>query len=388
MEKGNVLILGESGVGKSTLINAILGEDVAATGWGTEGTTKELKIYEREDISFRLIDSVGFVPSAVQRNKAIHAVEKWSKQQAKAKKDTNTAINVIWFCVEGTRTKLFPQTINHLSRAISIWKSVPVIVVITKSYSIPDREKNIELVSNAFAMQKKKSVNLKKIIPVVAQTYVLNDTAYAPPAGITELIEITNDLLPEGKRAAKYDIDKYNLDRKRFMAQSTVVAATAAGAVVGAIPLPFTDAVLLIPTETSEIKAIARIFEADKKAGAADVIAKLIEAGTIGGVAKGIISGLKAIPGINIATSLINAVVAGVIVALIGELSIQAYEKVYLGKEEMTKLDWLEDLITQKMSNLDMDKISGMLKGEKMTKSELAKEIIEITLEEKDEPKS
>lgn len=33
MEKGNVLVIGNSGVGKSTLINSILGEDCAKIGW-------------------------------------------------------------------------------------------------------------------------------------------------------------------------------------------------------------------------------------------------------------------------------------------------------------------------------------------------------------------
>ena len=58
--KGNVLVIGNSGVGKSTLINAVLGEDRAVTGYGTEGTTKELAIYENRELPFRVIDSVGF----------------------------------------------------------------------------------------------------------------------------------------------------------------------------------------------------------------------------------------------------------------------------------------------------------------------------------------
>ena len=136
MEKGNVLVIGNSGVGKSTLINAVLGEERAVTGYGTAGTTKELTIYESEEIPFRIIDTVGFEPSFIKEFAAIQAVKKWSKESAKEGKE-DTQINVIWFCVEGTSSKLFPKTIKDLSRATAMWPSVPVVVVITKSYSVP-----------------------------------------------------------------------------------------------------------------------------------------------------------------------------------------------------------------------------------------------------------
>lgn len=62
MDKGNVLVIGNSGVGKSTLINAVLGEDAekkAVTGRGIKGTTTELEIYENNGISFRSAPSQG-----------------------------------------------------------------------------------------------------------------------------------------------------------------------------------------------------------------------------------------------------------------------------------------------------------------------------------------
>ena len=197
MNLGNVLIIGNSGVGKSTLINAVLGKDVAKTSWGTSGTTKRLEIYESDDIPFRIIDTIGFEPSFIKEQRAVNAVKKWSKESAKAGNEDHQ-INVIWFCVEGTTSKLFSQTIKNLSRATSMWESVPVIVVITKSYSEPDREKNIQMVNNAFAKQKKFAKNLHSVIPVVAKSFVLNDTAIAPPVGITELIDATNNVMPEG----------------------------------------------------------------------------------------------------------------------------------------------------------------------------------------------
>ena len=159
--KGNVLVIGNSGVGKSTLINSVLGEETAKTGWGTKGTTDKLEIYENDNIPFRIIDTVGFEPSLINKIKAIAAVKKWSKNSAKEGKE-DSQINVIWFCVDGTSSKLFEETIKSLSSATSMWESVPVIVTITKSYSVPERERNIDMVNNAFAKQKRYSKNLRK----------------------------------------------------------------------------------------------------------------------------------------------------------------------------------------------------------------------------------
>ena len=80
MERGNVLVIGNSGVGKSTLINAVLGENMAQTGWGSTGTTNKLELYEPKDdeIPFRIIDTIGFQPGLLQQQRAIRAVKQWS----------------------------------------------------------------------------------------------------------------------------------------------------------------------------------------------------------------------------------------------------------------------------------------------------------------------
>lgn len=356
MKKGNVLVIGNSGVGKSTLINAVMGEDVAKTGWGSTGTTKTLEIYENENIPFRIIDSVGFEPSVIKRFKAVNSVKKWSKNSAKEGNE-DSRINVIWFCVDGTSRKLFPETIKSLSSATAMWKSIPVIVTITKSYSIPERKENIEMVNNAFAMQKKHSKNLKKIIPVVASTYVLNDSAYAVPEGIEELIDSTNDLLPEGIKSAEQDISKFKLNRKRALSQSVVGVSTAAGVVVGAIPVPIPDAAILTPMEVAEINAVAQIYGINKNEESKQFINSIIEVGTVSGVAKAVLNTLKAIPGINLAASVLNAIIAGSFVAAIGEGSIYAFEQIYLGKKTTADIDWIKKFMESKLTLEIVEKV-------------------------------
>lgn len=349
MEKGNVLVIGNAGVGKSTLINAVLGEERAVTGFGTAGTTRELSIYESTQLPFRIIDSVGFEPSPLKELAAVNAVKKWSKNSVKQGYE-DTRIHVIWFCVEGTSSKLFPQTIKNLSRATSMWSSVPVIVVITKSYSVPERARNIDMVHHAFAAQKRYAKNLKKVLPVVASTYQLNDSAYAAPEGITELIDATHALLPEGMQAAETDIAAFKLSRKRALAHSVVAAATASGVVVGAVPIPFSDAAILGPVEVAEVNALAQIYGIGKEEDAKKFLNSIVEVGTVSLAAKAAISALKAIPGLSLGAAALNAVIAGSIVAALGEGSIYAFEQVYLGKKTTADIDWVKKLIEAKLS--------------------------------------
>ena len=375
MERGNVLVIGNSGVGKSTLINAVLGEERAKTGWGTKGTTEELVIYESEMIPFRIIDTVGFEPAFFKEHKAINAVKKWSKDITKESHEDNK-INVIWFCVEGTTSKLFPKTIKDLSRATSMWKSVPVIVVITKSYSVPERRKNIKMVKDAFAEQKRYSKNLRKIIPVVASTYALNDLAFAPPEGITELIDSTNELMPEGIKAGEKDVSAFILNRKRAMAHSIVGVSTAAAVTVGAVPVPFADAFILTPIEIVEINALAQLYGINKGEDSKLFLNSIVEVGTVSMAAKTAISALKAIPGINLAACVINAIIAGSIVAAIGEGSIYAFEKVYLGEKSMADIDWVKKVMEAKLSSQFIEQVTLIV--EKIAKMDNPKDIGKI----------
>ncbi|MCR5593363.1 MAG: GTP-binding DUF697 domain-containing protein [Saccharofermentans sp.] len=376
MKKGNVLFLGNSGVGKTTLINSILGTD-AATGIGVSGTTKETKTYENDEVPFRIIDTMGFEPvKFMQPNKAIDGVKKWSKEAA-LDNNEDTNIDLICLCVDGTSSKLFSKTIDDFLKSISLWKTVPIIVVITKSYSLPDREENVKMVEKAFEGKKRE---VRGIYPVVAASYVIRDDYAVEPQGIEELVVAINSLLPEGIKAATSDIEKYKLDRKRFLAQSTVFGATGIGVAVGLAPIPFADAALLVPTETLEINGISRIYEVKNDDRYKTLLNQMIEVGTVSLVAKTIISALKAIPGVNIAASILNGVIAGVIVAAIGEGSIYVFEQIYLGNKTVEDIDWVTKVLEGKLSNELVKKVSAIVDSlpENATKKDILEAISKL----------
>ena len=353
--KGNVLVLGNSGVGKSTLINAVLGEKKSRTGYGTVGTTKHLEVFENDACNFRLIDSVGFEPDLFKRYQAIKAVQDWCKASAKAGNE-NSKINVIWFCVSGTSRKLSRQSIDSLAKAASVYKTVPVIAVITKSYSRPDRDSNIEMVREAFGDKVGRKLNLKGIIPVVAEIYRIDDTAFAPVDGINDLIQLTNEVMPEGIAAADKDIEQYKADRTNTFAHTLIGASTVSGVVIGAVPLPspLTDGAILSGIELAEVNGLAKLYGIKKNNKSTAMFEKIVEIGTVSAVARATCGAvLKAIP---VAGWVANAAVAGSFVAAIGEGTRYIFEQIKLGNRSVEDIDWAEKMLNDKLSGQFVDK--------------------------------
>lgn len=341
--KGNVLVLGNSGVGKSTLINAVIGQSVAKTSFGTHGTTSSLSLYDSPHIPFRIIDSIGFEPNLKSNIQAVYAVRKWSRNSAKHD-DENSAINVIWFCIDGTSSKLFADSIRNFARASALWRSVPVIVVITKSYSKPDRDLNIAMVREAFKGVKRAD-NIRAIIPVVAQNYVIDETTIIGPENIDTLINHTNALMPEGIQAGSHDISTFTERRQRALAQSLVAGCVTAGATVGAVPIPFADTLILSPLELGMLNGLAKIYGIEEGQEAKQFFGSIVTAGSASAAAQSALSALKAIQGLNIATSVLNAAVAASFIAAIGETSIMAFEQVRSGEHSVRDTQWVTKLM-------------------------------------------
>lgn len=344
---GNVLVIGSSGVGKSTLIKAVLGSDATMHGDGTRSNL--LDIYESLAVPFRIIDAHEMGGPFLARHAAIHAVKRWSKANA-LDGNADNDINVIWFCVEGKSRKLIRQQLADLSSATDVWRSVPVIVVITKSYSALERAENVALVEQTFARRRRRARVLRAVIPVVATTYQLDETSFVAPEGIPELIDATNEAMPEGVRAASDDIASFTLRRRRSVARSIIAASAAAGVAVGAVPIPISDALILTPIETGEVNALATLYGIRQDSASKRLLSTILEVGTVSTAAKAAISALKAIPGINIGASALNAAIAGSIVVALGEGALRVFERIYTGEKTLDDTEWAKGFLESRMS--------------------------------------
>ena len=338
MSSANIILLGATGVGKTTLVNAVLGNEAQVTE-----RTAEVTEYYSEELGITLVDTVGFEPKKQKKQVAVKKVQAWTKDGIE-KGDHAKSIDVVWFCVDGTAPRLFDEHIRSLSKAIKQWKNVPVIVVITKSFSETEQIWNMDKIDEIFRKDAK-SINLKRIIPVVALPLVVSEDYIIPQSGLEHLIDWTMRLIPEGSAAKQKAIDNFKVKRKRMWAQSVVLGSTASAATIGAVPIPFPDGALLAPLEAAEIRSIAKIYGIEGGKDSDNLIRMLVEMGTAGIVAKMILNGLKAIPAVNIAADILNAIVAGSIVAAIGEGSQIVFEQIYLGNKSITDTEWVKNLM-------------------------------------------
>lgn len=351
-KKMNVLVLGISGAGKSTLIKSVSGISVT-TGIG-EGNTQNINVYESDNWPIRFIDTKGFEYSIRRQLETIRQVKKYTKQQlTKDNNITDLGIDAVWYCIEGTSRRTFSYNIDLMFKAIKGWKNIPIFAVITKSYSEKDIPENIEAIKTIFAEHK--NVNLKAIIPVVAEEYSINDEIKVSPMGIEDLCLQTLDCLDEAKKINKNNLNRMILNQKRFLAHGLVVAATTSAATIGAVSvIPFSDSVILVPLEASLTKSIFKIY---KIKFSNELIDNIIGATTITFIAKEI---LKIIP---LAGNVANGVVAGVVVCALGESIIATSEAIQKGTINPEKVNEILDFISEKMkSNKFLNKATNYLK--------------------------
>ena len=142
-------------------------------------------------------------------------------------------------------------------------------------------------------------------------------------------------------------------EKKRRTQARRMIAGTAAGAaVVGAVPIPIADSALLVPLQLHMLTRIAKIYGMEKDSAENAVIDNIIKVGATTMAGRTILSALKGVPGIHLAASVLNALVAGTVTYAAGEISAMVFEGIQRGTIDPKTIDWaryIEVLYREKM---------------------------------------
>ena len=181
----NILLLGPSGVGKSTLINSILKLDgnKMAQADITKPITKSFSVYESEKIpNIRLIDSRGIEKGDYNIEEFVNEVTQFI-ENSELSGNPDNFVHCIWYCVTGTRFEDVEE--KTLSKLSSIYgdSKLPIIVVYTQAI-IPNYYNSISNEINKIGKD-------LEFVPVVAKGIELSEGKIINPKNLDKLLLIS-----------------------------------------------------------------------------------------------------------------------------------------------------------------------------------------------------
>jgi uncharacterized protein (DUF697 family)/GTP-binding protein EngB required for normal cell division len=312
----NILICGQTGVGKSSAVNYLFNDKVADTSDG-EPCTKDITLYRHEDVN--IYDSEGY--------------EIGGEKQARYEKMLfddfllprqgsigEEAVHLVWYAVSGAGAKftdLDAALVRRIEKA-----GYPAAVLLTKI----DEMTETQLAQMMSAMEKDSGG-----IPIFPLSIWAKDKSNYP--GLAryctwdELIQWSYDHLAGVFKTRFVAALRGGLELKRKQAIAAVAAAAVAAGAVGASPIPFSDAALLVPIQTGMIIGIAKIYGVQISQAVIGSVGSGVAVSAIGKAAAGGL--LKLIPGVGTAIgAVINmSVAASITGALGGALSALCYKQ-------------------------------------------------------------
>ena len=336
LNKLNVMVLGKTGVGKSTLINKVFGEEIVKTGIGRPVTT-DIKKYEKQGYPLAIYDTPGL---ELGGGNAVDSLLDQVVSEIKKSIDSgdiSSAIHCVWYCVATTSHRFEESEARFLRELLSKTGdyNVPVILVLTQSFSKKDA-------AALKAEIEKEQLSVVDIIPVLADDYLIDDDYKVAAYGLDVLTEVMSNVIPEAVQKTFIALQKANLKLKQKKAQAVVAGSATAAAAIGASPIPFSDAFLLIPEQIAMFAGITAVFGLPvDKATMMAVISSTI--GTTGATALGktIVSNLiKLIPyGGKVVGGVISAATAAALTSALGEAYIMVLSMVVKGDLDLKDLD-------------------------------------------------
>ncbi len=311
----NLAVFGKTGAGKSSLVNAIFGRDVAETGIGkpvTTGTT----YYKHPSGMFGMFDCVGFETG--QSGDEILKSLRGSVEELRDK-PLDEQMHVAWYVLRWSDRRFEDSQASFVRELRSM--GLPVVLVLSQ---VPIVNAAGDCHPDAREFAERIALEVGDVIiggePIM--TNAIDDPHLDQRVhGLMELLDATFHAAPEGVKGALNAAQSIDLERKRRECRIIVAAAAITAAGIGAIPIPFADAPLLVAAQAGMMAAIATRYSL---ALTPETFANIALAGTAaGGVATVIGRTLgnlsKFVPGIGtVGGGTINATIAATLTTGIG----------------------------------------------------------------------
>ncbi len=308
----NLAVFGKTGVGKSTLVNAIFGRDVAATGVGSP-VTKGLVYYRHPDGFLGLYDSEGF-ETGTAGDAIVNGLRRLVADYRAGAVDRQ--IHAAWYLVRWSDRR-FEGAQEQFVRELA-GLGLPVILVMTQ---VPTRDGLVHPDAREFADYiEALDLPIRPDARVVLTNALVDPFTDSPVFGLQALLDDTYAVVPSVVEAALTAAQMLDMGRKKKAVASIINQAVVVAAGVGATPIPFADAAILVPNQVTMIARITAAYglPPNRSKSLAVAGAVILTGGATMAGRYAVTSLLKFVPGGVIAGSAISATVAGALTKTVG----------------------------------------------------------------------
>lgn len=306
----NIMLLGATGCGKSSLINRVFGKKLAVVNDVSRGTTDFNTYWGRDHgLGVNLIDSRGYEMEDGSGESFLsyyNSIQR--KMEESRKKDPLGKIHIVWYCISVAAERIQEYDLRIFRMLLDDPElRSRVAILLTKC------DEDDEDGSCAKIFKEVIGSNVNGGLPIFEVSTVLE-----LPLDLEQLmIWSANQLDDADLKEAFIASQIMSLKTKREAASARIAfyAATAAG--IGATPIPVSDAALLTPLQLTMAANIIHIYGMENFA---NISAALIGDIVISNLGKAFAGGLlKLIPGIGtLIGGAINAGVASLITSALG----------------------------------------------------------------------
>ena len=242
----NIIIAGKTGVGKSTLVNAVFKGNLAETGVG-KPVTQTMKEYSKEGETVHIFDTKGL---ELGNYRTIITELKSEIEKRKQLGDMKKQIHLAWFCIGNDGKRIEQAEIEFVSE---LSKEIPVVVVLTKTL-----DTDLEFY-NYIKNECTTATNVFRVLALPYETPI----GTIPAFGLEAMIEHTYEIVPDIAKMAFAASQKVNESITKKAVDKIIAVAASSAAAIGATPIPFSDAVLLAPVQIGMIASISKVMKID-----------------------------------------------------------------------------------------------------------------------------